>query len=1295
MTEPTPHQQSVIWGHAYEILVKRGCLAYLIEQGLVSRERETLTPWLDLKLSAVEKSVIRQLEVIDPDARSIVSSAVRHLALTAFGTGYTAIRAYVKSIEGQLKSFSIAKLQVRGLWCPLMLPGDKTSPDERRTAARHGFAKEFGLGGFVDPAWSGTGQPANADFTLWMRYAGKSDYLLVEEYSFDMRGAPKDFRDQEAHLKELSDYRRVVDSRSVFARVAAQVEGEQFLLSEDLRLYLPALTSKNKPFFKLCQASSYAATTAALLEARGLVIKPMSSRALAITPNGLESLAARFDDDGNDPRAALMGHMAAAYCDAQKIPDGDEDALRRLAEQAFKGTLNKLPLKLRQGMKRLQTELPKPGEDYRFEFEEKTSDFANPMQAFSASEALGMITGSQALENYFGGSAKANILAAMRAIGDVESMTLRDIHAAAVVAGMEQAKAGSLSMIALEGNPGIGKTTAVRKHLSKKTDGYLFLYLSPRVIINRSVTTDLARDRGKASGILTLTTNAQLIAAADRWHKKNFPEEASRKVEGALVADGVDGLITPQGSILVLTPVDEQAIENEHAGTGIKKTSLSEHEDQVTDKTLPGVLATMSRTAHELLELNPSVNRLVMTAALQGFRERANQKTTIEALSRLFMNRADSLAGVDERRKFARRIPNVVVMVDELAGDGAGAPFVHAISRWLRQEFLDSFEEEVSPFTLTLIASDASLGNEVVLDRYLNAGERTPDKILVSRSRGKKPFDVTVTDVRIGGRTVPTLHVMTNSFPASELTLKYRINMSSVDVGVTQAGEQMSVRQAIQEAAEERLLSNACSEITQALRSGARQVIYFAQNKLFLRAVQDALTSDGGASLKDDDVAVLDSSVPAYQRKRLIEESVRDKVRVFLMTSSGARGVSFPLTDWIIAAVPRFNVESALMEIAQLIYRGRGKRTNEAGKEVSEDHARRTLVMTVDDFLVSDGTEDEVDPRQWLRQSLDLMTLLVMLRSTIFTRITGEADLVQPIALVPVGAVGVEEMVSLMSQYVSAFVREASLYQYKSKSRELSDLAMRARDNVIAIFRRTHLRGVAQRGVDGRTFVREADVKAIIDIASNPLGQLLPDVSTDRSLIPDHMSFSGPVVVENWSHFEKQEVFSFEEHDLALTDSVRKLKGQLHAIDEERRFPSSIRVPAASLLKLLYRESHEAANEFKTLKALKSPNTWIAVPAGYYSFINSPLREDDRKFALSDEADWHEALTRSLNGSGAVMPPLPFYETFPWAATVGQVSPLKLDLVFDDRYFMASNELNLLNTLLLAKQDERMEGASS
>jgi hypothetical protein len=64
------------------------------------------------------------------------------------------------------------------------------------------------------------------------------------------------------------------------------------------------------------------------------------------------------------------------------------------------------------------------------------------------------------------------------------------------------------------------------------------------------------------------------------------------------------------------------------------------------------------------------------------------------------------------------------------------------------------------------------------------------------------------------------------------------------------------------------------------------------------------------------------------------------------MTSSGARGVSFPKMDWIIASVPRFNIEAALMEIVQLIYRGRGLYTDPAtGQKVSGDHACRRLVM--------------------------------------------------------------------------------------------------------------------------------------------------------------------------------------------------------------------------------------------------------------------------------------------------------------------------------------------------------------
>src|SRR5207244_2304389 len=153
-------------------------------------------------------------------------------------------------------------------------------------------------------------------------------------------------------------------------------------------------------------------------------------------------------------------------------------------------------------------------------------------------------------------------------------------------------------------------------------------------------------------------------------------------------------------------------------------------------------------------------------------------------------------------------------------------------------------------------------------------------------------------------------------------------------------------------------------------------------------------------------------------------------VKVFLMTSSGARGISFPKTDWIIALMPRFNVEAALMEVAQLIYRGRGGAYTADDGERRPDGAgqHRRLVMLLHAFLPLPSTDAQPEPRRWLRQVSDLLTFLVMLRSTILTRITGDAGLDrQRVAVVPVGGIGSEEMLSTMSAQVRRFLHECQV----------------------------------------------------------------------------------------------------------------------------------------------------------------------------------------------------------------------------------------------------------------------------
>lgn len=1291
MSELPFQKQAELWGQAYEVLVKRGVVAQLVECRLLDPDHPQLLVWKQHHLLDVSKALNRGLDIIDETQRDRVKAAVEHMALTAYGVGYTAMREYLRNLPKAARM----KLKLRALWCPLLLPGDKEEPEDRMRRDREAFHREFGLQGVLDPALSGKGQPANADFVLWLSGEYKEDYLLVQEYSFDMPRAVADFSDQEAHLEELTRHRRLIDSRSVFARVTAEVDGEAFELSEDIKHHLSALTSGNKPFYKLCQGCSYAANTAQWLRRDGVLAKPCNVRALAITPNGLESIAARFlVDNTADPRRQLMEQMGKAYRQARKLEDGDEEGLLLQVKSVFQNMLRRLPKNLKDGLKELTTP-PEPGEDYLFEFEEDMGRFANPADLYELEDALALVPETTGLNSFFGQPAAAALEPLLRARAKDGKVSLRDIHAAAIVAAMGRSTAGRVNVIALEGNPGIGKTTAVREHLEKKPEGYLFLYVSPRVVINRDVTQSLARKGGEPSGILTITTNAALISSAPRWHMKQVEAGlATRKqVDGAVVVDGVPDLVKPNGAILVISPEDEHEIEAAHAGSRIGKTTISENEDIVDERSMAGVLSSMSTTTRDLLALNPDVNRVVMTAALQGFREKAGGKTTMDALSSLFKSKAGDPAGVRERRAFAERIPNIVVMVDELAGDGAGSPFVHAVAAWLHNEFIGCFEAEPSPFTVTLVISDASLANEVVLSRYLAAGQRTPDKVLVSKSHGERAFDLAVSQLPLGaGGPKTTLHVMTNSFPASRLTVEYKVRLTSVGTEVRSTGEMETPRQAVRRVVSEAVLDGAKEQILQALRSGSAQVIYFAQDKNFLSDLATELKRE--EDIGPDGAAVLDSSVPGHRRKKLIEPGTRDSIKVFLMTSSGARGVSFPKTDCIIAAVPRFAIEAALMEIAQLIYRGRGNYQDEDGNRVSGDTVPRRLVMLVDDYMLEPQDGDEPDPRQWLRQSADLLTLLVMLRSTIFTRITGDAGLRQSLALVPVGGVGLEELVSLMSQNVTQFVKEADVAWRRIKDPEKVGLIKNAQANIIELFSHTKLQAVMAKAEDRRTMVRYADAKELSELASGPLRPLLVYAAQGTS-IPDHVFVSGPAFLENWGDFDKMEVFSFEGHTTEVTQTGRRVVAQLLDIDEDRSLPQALRQPAANLLRILQREKKDAANEFNTLKSLKSPNTWIAVPTGYIQFMARDRRLDGEQFEVEDPGSWRDALAQSLSATSAVMPPIPRYAEYPWAASVGNANPLKLDTVFDNKYFMASNEMNLLNTLLLAAETGEEAGARS
>ena len=1281
-----PIQRHSLWGQTFEIAAKRGVLTALMASTVQELDSLDLTIWKALDAAEVYAALAKELREVDQNLKARTRETARHLFELGMGLGQTAMREYLRKLKSDAENY-----RIKALWCPLQLPRLQSDFDAEREEALLAWAAAFGQER-IEYALANKGFPARADFLLWLEPSYDSlgrEFLCLE---FSLNGLPEtaDYSKPDAHLEELRRFAWFMDTRSVFSRVCAEVSGEEFVLSPDIKNHLPAFTGRDKPLYKLCQAASYIHTTMRWLKSQGLDDKLCNVRALSITQNGFESLAARFFSKHEvDPRVSLLESLGRAYRDAEKVPDCDEDALNDHIRHAFDKIRKALPKAISKQFVDMR-ELPEPGKSLAFNFSEDVEGFLNPMATMPWQEALSWVDSDSSIADFLKANPQTAISETLGArVNNGQSVPLRDLHSAAVVAGMRSSVLGQMTVLGLEGNPGIGKTTAVVSFLKESNEGFLFLYVSPRVMINDDVTESLARDKAtnQPSGILTVTTNSKLIGAAKTWYEKQAQDGtvAKRMIDSAVVADGVENLKHPDNSTLILSPATKEALELTHIGSSNRKRAETERQDRMEDDKRPGVLKVLSLATRNLLVENPDINRVVLTAAIQGYRELGSNKSTLSAMDNLFKNTTNKQAGKQERRNFSRRIQTIVVMVDELTGDGAGAPFIHTVSRWLDQQFIQPFDQEPL-FRVILIVSDASLGNEIVLDRYLNSGKRTPDKVLVSKSAGKRPFRLSAMPIKIGGKRQPVLHIMTNSYPATKLVIDYRVRLDLIKPSELSHTRIQTVRQAIAEQQGEAIIGNVIQEIRRAVDSGASQVIFFAQDKALLRSLETLLViSEGGKPLLNpSQVAILDSSVTATKRKALIADNKRDTVKVFLMTSSGARGISFPKTDWIIAMIPRFGIEAALMEVAQLIYRGRGKYyTSDDGVLCDDgDWKDRRLVMLLQDFLPQDKIPE---PRQWLRQVSDLLTYLVMLRATIYTRIVGDAGLdKQNLAMIPVGSIGSEEILSLMSTHVRVFLREADVF-LRDFSTDVNrrGLIVNAQRNTQHLFSKFSLDATA-RSKDFKSVVRLDDIQNFSRRASADNAPLLISPNDDPDcLLPDNIYCTGPFWLEHWERFEKQERFNVEGWSTNVGHQSEKLFGELGNIYRDETLPFKLRHSAEELFRILARKKEEATREFSTVKILQSPSVWLVVPLDYPRFWKKDA--NGRLPLLDDEIAWRDSLGACIATTAEILPVIPRYADIPYVAVIGEQDPARLELIFDDRYLAVSNELNLLNTILLTE----------
>lgn len=1290
-----------LWGQLFEVGIKRGILLQLFKFEFKSFPDDHLNEWRGTTNHKVYDSMITALDIIDSNQREQALNQCKHVFLLGMGLGQTVIREYLLTID---KKHPLNDTQLKFLWCPLSLPStvqrQKDEFEDYQSDLLGQFQKIFQRQTIDDSALYRKGQPVNADFLMVLEsdHPKKAREVLCLEFSFNGSGETFDFLSEEEHLRELQRYAYLLNSRGVFSNVCAEVSGEKFILSRDIKYHLSAFTGRDKPFYKLCQAASYVDGLMKWFEVVKLDDRVCHARGISVTQNGMDSVGATyFQNEAADPRTDLVSDLGFAYRNAFKHDFQDEESTERAIKSAFDKIRKALPKVMKEQLLQLKENLPNPGENLSFDFTETVQQFENPMSTFALEDALQWAGDNEQVDSFFRNNAKDDIRQVLKErYKAISTVNLRDLHAAAIIAALQNAKTGSITTLGLEGNPGIGKTSALVRYLNDEKDGFLLLYTSPRVIINDDVSDNLARDKETKAvrNVLTLTTNSKLIGVAGDYYRKCGEEGLDRErfVDSAVVYDGIDNLVDPKNNTLVLKPAEKEVLEKRHVRSNTKVDHINEREREVIDGKKPGVLGTLALTTRTLLDHNHAIDKVVLTAAIQGYRETRANQTTIDQLNKLFKEPdITKHIGIARRAEFAKRISTIVVMVDELTGDQAGSLILKAIHQWLFDQFIEPFRDDTPLFKVILIAADASLGNEVVMDSFINSGDQEPDKVLVSKSIGNQPFSLASRPVIKRDRKKkpePMLHVMTNSYPAKSLTIDYRIRFNTCKVSIKDNGRKQTAREAITRQFEEDLRNNVLAEILRAQKANAEQIIFFAQDKLFLRDIKSDLVNgkEGYQPLfAESEVEIIDSNVESYERKRLIEDARRDSIKVFLITSSAARGVSFPKTDWIIALMPRFNIESALMEMSQLIYRGRGKhyKNDEGVLRDDGDFKDRNLVMLLQDFLVHD--EDGIDKRRWLRQVSDLLTYLVMIRSTIYTRITGDAGLEkQQLSIVPVGGIDSSEMLSLMATSVREFVKEVSAIIREKKYTDEKGVLQTVSDAIINIFGKYRLDAWSKKS-DVISFISAKPLREFASYAANTnMPLLISPKDNPKAVLPDNIYCGGPFWLESWKDYDIQEQFMFEWFAKNVGSQYESLMKQFYAISEDKHYPFKLRNAASDLYKIFHTYNPDSNREYSTIKAIKSQNTWVAIPIDYQRFWRA---DEEGRFPRIDGEAWRDALGGCIAcKSSESLPVIARYAENPYVAFVGTKDPLKFSMLFDDRYLSVSHELNLLNTILLSER---------
>lgn len=1258
-------------GRLYEVAFNTGALTACARHGVAgdpaARYREDMRRW---SFDAAVERMLRNAGVVDRGFEDVARHGAEYLTVKGYLAGLLFFGEYL----ARLSTSKYSKPEVLFFGCDFDGENAFGQALAQGTRSARERALEDCLGRELDDwelnRWKGVGSKGeflHADcLALLKPNPRKNEYrILSVDFSAFSGGVflRSDISGVEAQRTLLAREMRSMRAKSVFSGMyidtgepgsqSAETLASRLQVSEGLRDYLGAFKYSDKEFAKFVQAGSYAHSFYEALLAEGRLSSEDSVRFTAVGHTDRDTVSISVSEKEREILSTC--HTIYKTRDpSNSLPVKRRKVMELVARNAAESFVD--------GKQFVDKILALHDRDVsglsgvakRLKHDERIEGFARPQDALpnELSERLGIPPGLQ----------------------------LRNAHKHLIRQALE---AGSQDLyVFLTGSPGIGKTTSIVSFLSEHEDeGFVFLYVSPRKQVNRDATSKF-KERCASPDLLCLNSNREIV------------EEGTGGPTVEFVADGAlrEALVS-RGEVSGVRFLDAEDADK-------RARRSAEHTTRRDRSTITGVDARGSGVLYSVFSgigaaLEHDLSRqMVATAAVQALR-RTRTGDTLKHFREMF---SCALKDGDEpipekMRELASRVKHVFVMVDEITGDPAGAEFLSGLGRQMEKLGLT---DESYGFNAKIIVADASIVDKNVIEQHLSEARSEPDKIFFRAASDETPDPLRVERFKYKKR-YPAILINADCYPARALDIAYRLRFEAVPFDPARPPEKSQLQKLTLEDIANDVVSLLRKE-TLRERSGSReapgQIIVYIQDKArlaqLIELVRARLAPDATFD-KPSDYIEIHANLPLKEEKAV--EHHKGTASVVFMTSSASRGLSFERARHILVEIPRFSLEQNLMELIQVVYRGRGSDSVDAG-----DKALRFYV-TESAFYDADGTPEERE-NSVRERAMNLLTFLLVLKTSIATRIAGSGRIgKQSFLMVPVGGKNVSFAGESFSNELTAFLRALS-GEIRRDPRLGHSLK---KDVYYPIFR---LFSSGSYGVKRSPYVSgvRGFRSAFLDRAGKSLRELLDrppmaDPVNDDGM-PGACAVGSLLVVPDNENEMLQEEYALRAAREMGRGAVEQLLKRVVAMKLDDDHSEDLRHKcgaAESILRHLLEENSTRTQRFE--QSTGRPDRYYALPIFLYVFYE----EIERYFARIKESGDEDLLESSFEGhsfrellegyvrgffpADGVLPVGHEYDAFPFLLFNSYNLPELRGKLFAEKQMLASHELNVLN-LILSREDE-------